>query len=162
MIPIYVFFAALLAFFIHEAFTKQPRTFASVVTNLLMYILVFNVGVMGLLAFVSHTTYAAQTAEQIGWQPGSPFQTEIAMANLAFGVLGILCLFFRQGFWLATGLGYTVFVLGAAYVHIQQIKLGDEAPYNSGIFLWGGDVGIPILILVLLGIYSLFTFPRTR
>jgi len=61
-----------------------------------------NVGIAGILGFYSHTFNAAATAEFIAWAPGSPFQFEVATANLAFGVLGVLCLWFGGAFWAAT------------------------------------------------------------
>jgi hypothetical protein len=34
-------------------------------------------------------------------------------------------------FWLATGLGWSLFMLGATYGHIEQtLRAGDYAPYN--------------------------------
>ena len=35
---------------------------------------------------------SAQVAANIGWAPGSPFQSEVAFANLSVGVLGVLCI----------------------------------------------------------------------
>lgn len=124
-----------------------------VLTILLKYVLFFNVGVMGLLAFFAHTIMADETAREIGWAPGSPFQSEIAFANLAFGILGILCLWRHGDFWLATGVGNAAFLLGAACVHILQLMQGNTAPYNAGVFVWVGDVLIPIFYLILLYYY---------
>ena len=47
---------------------------------------------------IAHTFFADQTARQIGWATGSPFQFEVAMANLGIGVCGLLCYRFRDGF----------------------------------------------------------------
>ena len=81
-----------------------------VVETILFYILFINVGLSGLLAFYGHAFMADKVAATIGWAPGSPFQFEVAVANLAFGVLGVLCIRFRDGFWLATGIGYAIFL----------------------------------------------------
>jgi hypothetical protein len=37
-------------------------------------------------------------AREIGWPPGNPFQTEVAIANLAAGTLGILYFWIRGNF----------------------------------------------------------------
>ena len=39
---------------------------------------------------MGHTFAADEVAESIGWPTGNPFQTEVAVANLAIGTLGIL------------------------------------------------------------------------
>jgi hypothetical protein len=49
-----------------------------------------------------HAFLAAKVALSIGWAPGSPFQSEVALANLAFGLPGVLCIRFKDGFWLTT------------------------------------------------------------
>lgn len=122
-----------------------------IVETILLYILFINVGLSGLLAFYGHTFLANKVAASIGWAAGSPFQFEVAVANLAFGVLGILCIRFRDNFWLATGLGYAIFLFGAAYGHIKQmITVGNYAINNAGPLLYIGDVVVPFLILVLL------------
>lgn len=126
-----------------------------VVDIILFYILFINVGLSGLTAFYGHAFLADQVAASIGWAPGSPFQFEVAMANLAFGVLGVLCIPFRDGFWLATGIGYATFLFGAAYVHIRDIiTAGNYAVNNTGPQLYIGDIAMPALILILLLVRS--------
>ncbi len=62
----------------------------------------------------------------------NPFQQEVAYANLAFAVLGLLCLFFRGNFWFATIIGASVWYLGNAYGHIKQISnLQNYFPGNA-------------------------------
>ena len=119
----------------------------------LFYLLLINVGLTGLWAFFGHAFMADRVAASIGWATGSPFQFEVAVANLAFGVLGVLCIFFKDGFWLATGIGYSVFLFGAAFGHIRDILVaGNFAANNAGPVLYIGDIAIPLLILVLLAI----------
>jgi hypothetical protein len=98
---------------------------------------------------------ADEIARKIGWQPGSPFQFEVALADLSWGVCGVLCIWLRQGFWTATGIGSSIFLLGCAFGHVRDvIREGNMAIYNAGPVLWIGDLGIPIAILILLLIRS--------
>ncbi len=91
---------------------------------------------------------ADEIARKIGWQPGSPFQFEVGLGDLSWGVCGVLCIWLRQGFWTATGIGSSVFLLGCAFGHIRQmIQEGNMAIYNAGPVLWIGDLGVPITIL---------------
>jgi hypothetical protein len=130
--------------------TAHPRTGRRLLELLLHWSLVVNVGVAGLFGFYSHTARAPETAAVIGWPPGNPFQYEVAGANLAFGVLGILCLRFRGLWWWATAIGMAVFGLGAAVVHVQQIvETGNLAPGNAGIVLYW-DILMPLVQLGLL------------
>jgi hypothetical protein len=135
----------------------KPLGARRVVETLLQWSLLVNVGIAGLLGFYAHAFHAAATAEIIGWPPGSPFQFEVAMANLAFGVLGILCLWLRGGFWAATIIGFALFLEGAAYGHIRDIILNHNyAPGNAGVILYW-DIIVPLVQLVLLVAYLRLT-----
>jgi hypothetical protein len=117
---------------------------------LLLYFFAFPVGLGGLVGFLGHTMRAPLVAASIGWPAGNPFQYEVAVANLAFGILGLLCLRFRDSFWTATGIGWSIFLLGAAGVHLNQIRNGQPfAPDNRGAILYF-DILMPVLVLALL------------
>jgi hypothetical protein len=155
MLSVIFLAATLLGFLLHLSLSKQPRTKSHVVELLLVYLLAVNIGLGGILAWYGHTFMADEIARKIGWQPGSPFQFEVALADLSWGVCGVLCIWFRQGFWTATGIGSSVFFLGCAFGHIRQIiQEGNMAVYNAGPVLCIGDLGIPITILILLFVHS--------
>lgn len=136
----------------HLFISKRPRTKERVVTILLLYALVLDVGVLGLpLGFIPHVFFADETARMIGWAPGSPFQFEVGIHDGAWGVLGFLCLWIRGSFWIATGLGWALFMLGAAYGHLRETLLqGNYAPANFPMIFTDGFVAIWLLVLVYL------------
>jgi hypothetical protein len=135
---------------LHLWLGKQPVLATRCVEVLLLYLLVIFAGVGGVMGFLGHTFKAQEIALKIGWQT-SPFQFEVAAANLAFGVLGLMCIWQRRGFWTATGIGYAIFLLGCGYGHVRDMMLhGNLAPYNVGPVLWVNDLGIPVVILILL------------
>ena len=53
----------------------------------LLWIAFWVMGVAGLYGFIAHLLFAPFIAEQIGW-PNSPFQFEVAYANLTVSILG--------------------------------------------------------------------------
>lgn len=136
---------------IHLLVSSRTRTAKRIVEVFLLYLLVICIGGGGLLAFYAHTFMADSVAINIGWAPGSPFQFEVAVSNLAFGTLGVLCIWLRGNFWLAAGLASAVFRFGAAFGHIRDAMVHKNyAPYNVGAVLCVGDIFIPFLILILL------------
>lgn len=146
----YLYLAVVVAICLHLGLGKRPVTGGRVVEVLLLYLMVIFIGLSGLMAFVGHAFMARQIAVKIGWQP-SPFQFEVAVADLAFGVLAILCFWLRREFWTATGIGSAVFLLGCAFGHFRDMILqGNYAPYNVGPVLWLNDLAVPIFILILL------------
>jgi len=147
---IFAIFAAtgLILGLVHLAIRKQ-WTKQRITELLLLYLFAFPIGLGGLVGFVGHTMRAGPVAASIGWTAGNPFQYEVAVANLAFGVLGILCLWNRGGFWTATAIGWSIFMLGAAGVHVLQIARGQPfAPGNAGAVLYF-DIVMPVLVLAL-------------
>jgi hypothetical protein len=136
---------------VHVFLDKQPRTKGRVAEIFLLWLLVILVGVGGgVFGFIGHTFLADQTAASIGWPAGNPFQTEVAVANLAVGILGILCYWMRGNFWVATVIANSVFLLGAAVVHIRDIVVAaNYSPGNAGIVLYT-DILIPVILIALL------------
>lgn len=160
MLSVFFLSASLIGFALHLALSREPRTKARIVELLLLYLLVINIGAGSLLAWYGHTFMADEIARKIGWEPGSPFQFEVALADLSWGVCGVLCIWLRRGFWTATGIGSSVFLLGCAFGHILDIvERGNVAIYNAGPVLWIGDLAVPITVLILL--FLRFKFEQT-
>ena len=138
---------------VHLYVSKVPRTRQRVVRILLLYALVLGVGAIGLpLGFVPNVFFADATARAIGWTTGSPFPFEVGMHDGAWGVVGFLGIGIGGRFWLATGLGWSLFMLGATYGHIRHTVLeGDYAPYNFLTIF--SDAFIAIWLLVLPWLY---------
>jgi hypothetical protein len=107
------------------------------------------VGIVGIWSFIGHTVFADQVAQSIGWPPGNPFQTEVALTNLAFGILGLLSVKITGSFRLATIIGYSIFMAGAGIGHIYQLVVfNDIAPDNVGIPLYL-DFIVPLILFIL-------------
>lgn len=138
---------------VHIFRDKEPRTGGRVAEILLLWLLVINTGLGGLYAFMGHAFFANEVAESIGWPTGNPFQTEVAVANLAIGILGILSYWIRGNFWTATVIATSIWLLGAAAIHVREMLAeGNYNPGNAGIIFYMDIIG-PLLLIVLL-IYS--------
>ena len=139
---------------INLIYRKKPVTFYSALEVVLLWQLVCGFGLFGIIGAFGHILNADAIAESIGWPTRNPFQTEVGIANLAFGILGILCYFKRDGFWLATILGEFVFFMGAGILHLYQMyKYGNYAPNNAGLTLYF-DIIYPVFILLLYVLYK--------
>jgi hypothetical protein len=138
---------------VHVYLDKQPRTRVRVAQIFLLWFLVITVGVLSFLFFISHTLLAKSSAQSIGWPVGNPFQSEVAVANLAIATLGILCYWIRGNFWIATVIAFSVWWLGDAVVHIRSIVVeANYAPNNAGITFYL-DILVPLMLIVVLVYY---------
>jgi hypothetical protein len=131
------------------AFSKRLRSSpAGIVATILLCLLVVQVGLMGLLTAYAHVFRPIQTSASIGWQT-SPYEYEVGMADMTIGVLGILCLFWRGEFWLATAIANALWMLGDAVGHIRQtVEYNNHAANNAGVFLYA-ELVTPLIILLL-------------
>jgi len=146
----FFFILSLIVAAVHLYRDSQPRTGRRIAEVFLLWLLVIDVGIGGVFGFIGHTVFADQAAASIGWPAGNPFQTEVAIANLTLGTLGILCYWLRDNFWTATVIATSVFLLGAAVGHIQQIIVAhDYEPNNAGAALYN-DIAIPLILMAVL------------
>jgi hypothetical protein len=146
---IIVIVAALAVATVHLFVSKQPRTGRRAAELYLLYTLVVGVGVGGLFGAMGHLFAADKVAEQLGWATGSPFQTEVGLFDLAFGVLGICCIWFRGQWWYAVTFGWAIFAVGAAGVHLHEMAgAANNGALNAGSVL--PDLIVPILLVALL------------
>jgi hypothetical protein len=149
MVQLIFIILALAAASIHLALSRNSRSSTTAIARTyLLYLLFIYVGLMGLLTAYAHVFRPEQTSASIGWST-SPYEYEVGMADLTVGVLGILCLWIRGNFWLATAIANAVWFLGDAIGHIRQITLNNNhAPNNSGIFLVA-EIITPLVMLAL-------------
>jgi hypothetical protein len=153
MIDVVMVLLSLVVPLAHLALVRGPWTRRNVLRVFLVYAFVFNVGGVGFLfGFIPHVFFADRTAELIGWPTGSMFQFEVGLHDGGWGILGFLCVFLGGGFWLATALGWSFFLFGAAWGHIREVLAeGNFAPYN--LMPAFTDAIIPILLLGMLYAY---------
>jgi len=134
---------------VRERTGTNPARMAEILLNWAFLIII---GIGGIWAFIGHTIFADQVAASVGWPAGNPFQQEVALANLAIGVLGILALRIPGTFRIAPLIAYTIFMMGAGIGHIWQIiSVHNLSDNNAGLILWM-DICMPV---ILIGLYLL-------
>jgi hypothetical protein len=140
---------AILGFLIQFGVSRQGRSPQRALDLLLRWSFGVAVGLVGVFNFLGHTFEARQVAEQIGFPPGNPFQWEVAWANLAIGVAGLVAIV-RRDFWWPTAIMSAIFSWGAAWGHIYQLVVnGNHHPYNAGPILYTAIL-VPLAILCVL------------
>lgn len=122
--------------------------------TVLMWQLAIGLGLGLIWAGLGHLLMPDQVAASIGWEAGSPFQREVGMWDFALGIVGVLCLVFRdEGFWTATIIGSGIFYVGAGLGHVYELFIhGDTAVYNAGAVMYL-DLFYPLILAALLIVY---------
>lgn len=141
---IMTFFALLLG--IAHSFRRKNRSISDI---FLGYLFFFAMGLVGLWGFIFHAFFPQMAAEFIGWA-NSPFQFEVAMANLGMGIVGVFGLDASKPYRISGTLFTTCFLWGAAYGHIiQMLKAKNFAPGNAGLIFYN-DLLLPLLLIIFL------------
>lgn len=144
-----VFFPLLAAVISAVHIYVKKYTGAAAIGNFLMWQLAAGFGLSLLWGGFGHLVFPDRVAESIGWPAGSPFQREVGMWDAAMGITGLLCLKFRDEFWIAMIAGAGLFSIGAGLGHLWELFVhGDTAPDNAGTILYV-DLFYPILLAVL-------------
>ncbi len=116
----------------------------------LLWIAFWVMGICGLYGFTMHLVFGQFIAEQIGW-PNSPFQYEVAYANLTIGILGLSSFWFRRRDYLvASMVAYVSWFFADGLGHIYSLVVqSNHAPSNAGTVMYT-DLLTPILVMILL------------
>jgi hypothetical protein len=111
------------------------------------WIALLPLGITGVYTFLMHVFFPETAATAIGWQP-SPFQYEVGMADLGFGIIAIISFNANYGFRLATTIGNLIWLWGDASGHIAQMIIHRNfSNGNAGTWFWM-DVLIPLLLIL--------------
>ena len=141
---------ALVGAAIHLHRDSRPRSAARTLEIFLVWWMVVAIGIGSIFGAMFHFFDGPSTAREIGYTNGDGgFQTEVGFADLAIGVLAVLCIWFRDRFLLAAVLVVSISYLGDAYGHLHQEAIHDNHdPDNTGLVLWA-DFIQPLVAIAL-------------
>lgn len=140
---------------IHVFLDEASRGEKQIVHRFLQHILFIGVGVQGLASAYMQAYEPEGISQFLGWT-SSPLLIEVAKANFAFGLLGVLSPGASSGFKVATGIGYSIFLLCKAYGHIQAMLSGGYQLLSFTHPVLYSDLCIPFFILLLLVVEQIF------
>lgn len=147
MVSLLLFVISVVATLVHY-YVKKKRFTPKLAEVFLSYVLLFMIGVMGLLTAYALLLMENKVVVQIGWPRGSPFAFQMAMTNLSYGILGILSYWIRGRFWDAVIIGWSIFLVGCFAVHVSDYyEFANNAPLNIGVSLWFYDLFSPLIAL---------------
>lgn len=105
------------------------------------------VGVTTMYVFIMHIFFPDFASTIYGWQM-NPFQIEMAMSNLGYGVIAILSFKASYHFRLATVIAVTCWLWGNAIGHVYQIQvLHVLSPDKAGSWILT-DMFTPLILIV--------------
>ena len=110
--------------------------------------LVLGVGFFGVFNFIGHSILSERVAKTRVWV-SNVVQQALGFVSLGIGICGILCHWFRDGFWIATTIPFSIFLIGAALLHITEMK--QKHNFNKGnVWIILPDFLMPLTLVILL------------
>jgi len=106
-------------------------------------------GITGIYTFIMHGFFPTFTAEIIGW-PNSPFQLQVAIADLGFAFIALLSLRKNHGVRITAMVGNTVWLWGNAFLQARRMTLAQNFDLTNAGSWFYTDMIIPIVIIICL------------
>ena len=143
----FMIFFPLIFGFIHAKVKKRK-----IVDLLLLYYIFIGVGIQGILTGLIQMLHPRFVAEYVQWSLSS-FLFELGLANLSYGILGIVSPWMSKGWQKATAIGYGSFLFLTGVGHLIDIIQYGTTFGNARLFLYL-DLLIPIILFILLILQS--------
>ncbi len=115
---------------IHMFLSGFPTDASQISTILLLHQFVVTFAVLGVGGVFANMIFAEKNARHIGW-PGGPFQIKYGFTQLGLGIMGVMCIWFRGGFWLGTVVSMYMYGIGGLWTHFHEMKVNHKADLNS-------------------------------
>lgn len=130
----------------------ESRDRTSAVETILLWWLVVPIGVAGIVGGLFHLFDGPQIANEIGFTRGDGgFQTEVGFGDVALGVAAVICIWFRDRFWLAVIVVAAISLWGDAYGHVHQAVVNDNHDIDNTASILYTDIVFPLVALLLYG-----------
>ncbi len=107
-----------------------PSDISQICTVLLLHQFVVTFGSLGITGLLSNMIFAKQNAKAVGW-PGGPFQIKYGFSQLGLGAMGVMCIWFRGGFWLGTIVGMYIYGISGLWSHWNVMRMNNKADADS-------------------------------
>jgi len=125
---------------------KHDRACSDIFLSRLMF---FAVGLTGLWGFILNLFFQNIAAQYVGWSP-SPFQFEVAVANLGLGIAGICGVCASRDYRVATTIFTTCFLWGTAAGHIREMMTTHNFALGHAGMIFYNNLIVPLLLIVFL------------
>lgn len=121
-----------------------------VCSTLLLHQFVVTFGLLGIIGTITNIIKAEDNAKALGW-PGGPFQIKYGFSQLGLGVMGVMCIWFRGGFWLGTLVNMYIYGISGFWSHIAEMKRQGKITVNDV-----GNLIIDVLHQIMLTVLSVY------
>ena len=121
-----------------------------VCSTLLLHQFVVTFGLLGIIGTITNIIKAEDNAKALGW-PRGPFQIKYGFSQLGLGVMGVMCIWFRGGFWLGTLVSMYIYGVSSLWSHIAEMKRQGKATVNDV-----GNLIIDVIYQIMLTVLSVY------
>ena len=121
-----------------------------VCSTLLLHQFVVTFGLLGIIGTITNIIKAEDNGKALRW-PGGPFQIKYGFSQLGLGVMGVMCIWFRGGFWLGALVSMYIYGVSGLWSHIAEMKRQGKATVNDV-----GNLIIDVIYQIMLTVLSVY------
>lgn len=149
--PMLMWVAALVGASASLYVAAQKLTLANIGRALIRWLFIFPLGTQAVLDFLTYGFLPQTMAEQFGWAP-SPFEMQVAFANLGLGAASFYAAFAKRPARIAVALAVACYLVGSGLSLVNNILDGDDlaAGVAGAILLQNFLTPVAVLILLFL------------
>jgi hypothetical protein len=143
-------------------YVRRPTSAEKKLEMLLLYQMVFSIGVAGVIGFLGHCFNYEAVARSIGWLPHRQFQFELGSSELGWAIAGFLAIAIRRPlYWFGVSIIPSVMFFLSACQHIWEVVTTGNYAVNN---VWAGiaDFLVPLTLTVLFVGYYVRTRKKVR
>lgn len=142
---LFMFVVAMFFIIVHKLIVRQRVSEYEIVYR---WMVLFPLGFTAIYSFVIYVFYPESVGIMLGWGMGAA-EFELAIANLALGLVAVLSFNASYNFRLATVIANTVFLFGVAFTHIYKMSLQSNFMVSyAGSWLWLHSLILPLVLWI--------------
>ncbi len=150
MFILVLIFAGFVTGAIHLVVIGGLREMTTICYVLLLHQYVVTFGLLGIIGMITNIIRAEENAKSLGW-PGGPFQIKYGFSQLGLGVMGVLCIWLKEGFWLGTLVSMYIYGVSGLWSHFAEMKRQGMATKNDV-----GNIIIDVIYQILLTVLYIY------
>lgn len=111
---------------VHLSIIGFAQSLSTICSIFLLHQFVVAFGLVGLGGIIINIAIADYTSTKLGW-PGGPYQIKYGFCQAHLGIIGVLSIWFRGSFWVASLVTMYMYCISGVWTHLGEMIKNSKA-----------------------------------